>query len=55
MQEGVAMSKIVFEGICRDLTNEGKGIVDYKGSTVFVPDLLLNFIPISPPNVFNIK
>jgi len=41
MQEGVVMSKVIFEGVCRDLTNEGKGIVDYKGATVFVPDLLV--------------
>ena len=35
------MSRIVFDGICRDLTNEGKGIVDYRGNTVFVPNLLV--------------
>ena len=35
------MNKVVFEGVCRDLTNEGKGIVDYKGATVFVPNLLV--------------
>jgi len=35
------MNKVVFEGTCRDLTNEGKGIVDYKGSTVFVDNILV--------------